>query len=156
MQKNISNNISKSDFKNFKLERKTKMENELVTIIIPVYNAEKYIQETINTIKEQTYTRWEVIFIDDCSTDKSREIIKSNLSEKIKLIELKKHSGTANARNEGIKIAKGRYISFLDADDLWDKRKLEKQIKYMKDNNYYFTYTAFKYVDEKIKSKVKK
>ena len=124
------------------------MKEELISIIIPVYNAEKYILETIKTIKNQTYKNWEAIFVDDCSEDKSIEIIKKQLSTNIKLLTLKKHSGTAIARNEGIKIANGKYLAFLDADDLWDKEKLEKQILFMKENNYAFTYTAFKYVNE--------
>ena len=97
------------------------MVNELVSIIIPVYNAEKYIRETIKTIADQTYTNWEAIFVDDCSTDRSASIIEEQLSSKIKLIKLEKNSGTAIARNAGIKEAKGRYLSFLDADDLWEK-----------------------------------
>ena len=125
------------------------MVNELVSIIIPVYNAEKYIRETIKTIADQTYTNWEAIFVDDCSTDRSASIIEEQLSSKIKLIKLEKNSGTAITRNAGIKEAKGRYLSFLDADDLWEKDKIEKQLKFMKENNYHFTYTAFKFVDEK-------
>lgn len=125
------------------------MVDELVSIIIPVYNAEKYIKETIKTIADQTYTNWEAIFVDDCSTDKSASIIEEQLSSKIKLIRLKKNLGTAIARNAGIKEAKGRYLSFLDADDLWEKNKIEKQLEFMKENNYHFSYTAFKFVDEK-------
>lgn len=124
------------------------MVNELVSIIIPVYNAEKYIKETIETIKNQTYTKWEAIFVDDCSKDNSVKIINEQLSTNIKLICLKKHSGTAIARNEGIKVAKGRFLSFLDADDLWDSKKIEKQLEFMKNNNYSFTYTAYKYINE--------
>ena len=124
------------------------MKEELISIIIPVYNAEKYILETIHTIKNQTYKNWEAIFVDDCSEDRSKKIIEEQLSTRIKLLTLKKHSGTAIARNEGIKIANGKYLAFLDADDLWDNKKLEKQIQYMKENDYGFTYTAFKYVNE--------
>lgn len=120
------------------------MEKELISIIIPVYNAEEYIQETIDTIKQQTYNNWEAIFIDDNSTDKSKEIIKKNLQSNIKLIELKQNGGPAVARNKGIDIAKGKYIAYLDADDLWTKEKLEKQHKFMKDNDYAFTYSSYK------------
>ena len=124
------------------------MINDLVSIIIPVYNAEKYIEETIKTIKAQTYKNWEAIFVDDASNDSSREIICKHLSTNIKLIKLEKNLGTAIARNEGIKIAKGRYLAFLDADDLWDSKKLEKQLEFMQKNKYYFTYTAYKYINE--------
>lgn len=124
------------------------MKEELVSIVIPVYNAEEYIAETIGTVEGQTYKNWEIIFVDDCSTDRSKEIIKSKLSKNMTLIELEKNSGTAVARNEGIKRAKGRYLSFLDADDLWDKQKIEKQLNFMNDNGYAFTYTAFKYINK--------
>ena len=122
------------------------MKEDLISIIIPVYNSEKYIQETIETIKNQTYKNWEAIFIDDNSTDKSASIIKKSLQYNIKLIELKENSGPSIARNKGIEIAKGKYIVFLDADDLWENRKLELQHKFMKDNNYDFTYTSYKYI----------
>ena len=119
------------------------MINNLLSIIIPVYNAEKFIEETIITIKKQSYKNWEAIFVDDCSTDNSKNIIIKHLSTNIKLICLEKNSGTAIARNEGIKVSKGRFLCFLDADDLWDSNKIEKQLKFMKDNNYAFTYTSY-------------
>lgn len=124
------------------------MEEKLVSIIIPIYNAEKYIEEAIKTVKQQTYKNWEMILVDDGSTDRSKEIIKENLSANMTLIELNKNEGTAIARNEGIKLAKGRYISFLDADDLWDKQKIEKQLEFMQENNYAFTYTAFQFINK--------
>lgn len=129
------------------------MKEELVSIIIPVFNAEKYIEETIETVIEQTYTNWEMILIDDASTDQSKNKIKKKLSDKMTFIELDQHSGTAIARNEGIKIAKGRYISFLDADDLWDKDKIKKQLTFMKEHNYAFTYTAFQFIKNGKKSR---
>ena len=97
------------------------MEKDLISIIIPVYNAEKFIKETIQTIQEQTYTNWEAIFVDDKSTDNSKEIIKQNLQKNMKLIELFENYGPAIARNKGLEIAKGRYITYLDADDLLAK-----------------------------------
>lgn len=124
------------------------MNEDLVSIIVPVYNAEKYIQDTIKTVEEQTYENWELLLVNDCSNDKSEEIIKSQKNEKIKLINLEKNSGAAIARNTGIKNAKGKYIAFLDADDLWDKQKLEKQIKFMKENGYEFTFTGYEFADE--------
>ena len=111
------------------------MEKDLISIIIPVYNAEEYIQKTIQTVKNQTYKNWEAILIDDNSTDNSVSIIKKNLQHNIKLIELKENCGPSIARNKGIEIAKGKYIVYLDADDLWENRKLELQHKFMEDNN---------------------
>lgn len=122
------------------------MEDDLISIIIPVYNAEEFIKETILTIKNQTYKNWEAIFIDDNSKDASKAIIKENLQENIKLIELSSNCGPAIARNKGLEIAKGRYISYLDADDLWTKDKLEVQHKFMKENDYAFSYTSYKHM----------
>lgn len=124
------------------------MDKDLISIIIPVYNAEKFLKETIETIKSQTYINWEAIFIDDNSTDNSKEIIKQNLQDNIKLIELSRNFGPAIARNEGLKIAKGRYIAYLDADDLWAENKLEVQHKVMKENDYAFSYTSYKHLNE--------
>lgn len=124
--------------------------DELVSIVIPVHNAEKYINETINSVINQTYQNWELILVDDCSTDKSidkiKDIIKKN--KKIKLIKLKKNSGAAIARNTGIDEAKGKYICFLDADDIWDKEKIEKQIKFITKNNYAFIFTGYEFMSE--------
>lgn len=126
---------------------------EKVSIIIPVYNEEKWIRQTIENLKEQTYKNYEIILIDDGSTDKSKQIILEYTDdENIKLISLEKNVGPAIARNEGLKIATGRFICFQDADDLWEKHKLEKQINFMKKNDCAFLYTAFKYLnDNKLK-----
>jgi teichuronic acid biosynthesis glycosyltransferase TuaG len=133
------------------------VKEDLISIIIPVYNAEKYIKQTIKTIKAQTYKNWEAIFVDDCSKDKSAGIIKKEESDKIKLIKLKKNSGPAIARNIGIEVSKGKYICFLDADDLWESNKLEKQINFMKTENSAFSYTSYYYINtdgEKCSKKV--
>ncbi len=123
------------------------MKEELISIIIPVYNAENFIEDTIKTIENQTYKNFEIILINDCSTDKSIELIrkKASKNEKIKLINLEKNSGAAIARNTGIDIANGRYIAFLDADDLWDSKKLEKQIKFMREKKCSFSYTSYEF-----------
>lgn len=120
-------------------------DNPLVSIIIPVYNSAKYLNETIRTVKNQTYKNWEIIFIDDCSTDESPVIISENVSPKIRYYRLKKNSGAAQARNAGINAANGRFICFLDADDLWDKTKLEAQTLFMLENGYAFTFTDYEY-----------
>lgn len=126
------------------------MEKNLVSIIVPVYNSEKFLEDTIRTIEEQTYTKWELIFVNDCSKDKSTKIIEEKIKEnsKIKLINLKQNSGAATARNIGIDNAKGQYIAFLDADDLWNKEKLEKQIKFMKEKECAFSFTDYEFANE--------
>lgn len=120
---------------------------ELVSIIIPVYNAEKYIQETINSILSQTYNNFEIILVDDISTDNSVEIIKENMKNdsRIKLITNTKKQGAAGVRNIGINYATGRYIAYIDADDYWVPSKLEKQIKFMKNNDCAFSFTGYEF-----------
>lgn len=126
------------------------MEKDLVSIIVPVYKAEQFLKDTIQTVTEQTYKNWELIFVNDCSPDNSVEIIESEIKNnlKIKLIQLENNSGAAIARNTGINNAKGQYIAFLDADDLWNKEKLEKQIKFMKENNCAFSFTGYEFANE--------
>ena len=115
-------------------------ENEpLISIVVPVYNAVKCIEDTIQAIRSQTFSDWELIMVDDCSTDDSIEIMKSYESKSIKLIRLKEGSGAAFARNAGIDAARGRYIAFVDADDLWSPDKLERQLAFMKENNCAFS-----------------
>lgn len=121
---------------------------DLVSIITPVYNADRFIEETIKSVQEQTYTNWEMIVVDDLSTDKSEEIIKKiqRKDKRIKYIKLKENSGAAIARNVAIENAKGQYIAFLDSDDLWKKDKLKKQIDFMKKNNFGFTFTSYELI----------
>ena len=127
------------------------MEEDLVSIVVPVYNAEKYINDTIKTVQEQTYKNWELILVDDGSKDKSKSIIKNYMKndERIKLYCQSENGGPAIARNKGIDLAKGHFLCFQDADDLWDADKLEKQLNFMKANNYAFSYTSYEYADEK-------
>ena len=129
---------------------------DLVSIIVPVYNAEKFIDETINTVLNQTYTNWELLLVNDCSTDNSIDIIKKFKDKRIKLINNKVNSKAAISRNNGIKKAKGRYICFLDADDLWDKEKLEKQVKFMNEKDCAFSFTGYEFADENGKPNGKK
>lgn len=117
----------------------------LVSIIMPAYNAEKYISESIESVLAQTYKNWELIIVDDCSQDETINIIQRyiNIDERIKCICLKVNQGVADARNIAIKNANGRYLAFLDSDDLWMKEKLSKQIDFMKNNGYAFTYHSY-------------
>lgn len=121
--------------------------NELVSIVVPVYNAERFLNETINTVLNQTYESWELLLVNDCSTDDSVNIIEKYKDKRIKLINNKKNQGAAESRNNGIKKAKGAYLCYLDADDLWDKEKLEKQINFMKKNDCAFSFTGYEFAD---------
>lgn len=122
----------------------------LVSIIMPSYNSEKYIEDSIESVLGQTYKEWELIIIDDCSSDNTISIIKeySERYSNIYLIELEENSGAAIARNRGIEIAQGEFIAFLDSDDLWKKEKLEIQIKYMKIKALSFSFTEYEEIDE--------
>ena len=125
--------------------------DELVSIITHVYKDERFVEETIKSVQSQTYTNWEMILVDDCSKDRSNVIIE-NLKKKdkrIKYIKLEKNEGVAIARNIGILRAKGRYIAFLDSDDLWHNDKLEKQLKFMKKNEIGFSFTSYEIIDGK-------
>lgn len=122
----------------------------LVSIITPAYNAAAYIAETIASVFAQTYTNWEMLIVNDCSKDNTAEIVQSYAAKdkRIKLINLTQNSGAAVARNTVIKNAKGRYIAFLDSDDLWKKEKLQKQIEFIQQNGYAFTYTGYEHFKE--------
>ncbi|MCM1038378.1 MAG: glycosyltransferase [Ruminococcus sp.] len=152
---------------------------EMVSIIVPVYRAADYIAETIAMVEKQTYTNWELILVDDASPDNSVEIIERvaagssamfseqiyadgqgerNIQEegvgqtsRIRLICKEKNEGAARARNSGLDAAKGRYIAFLDADDIWFPQKLEKELAFMKENNAAFAFTAYEFGDENAK-----
>jgi len=126
------------------------MNNNLVSIITPVYNAEKFISESIESVLNQTYNNWEMILVDDCSSDKSSEIINkyAEKDDRIKYIKLDINSGAAVARNTAIEASKGRYIAFLDSDDLWKPKKLERQLNFMKDNDVAFSFTGYDIIDE--------
>lgn len=123
----------------------------LVSIVTPAHNVGEFFSETINTVCNQSYENWEWIIVDDGSEDNTSVIIKRAIKEKrehdIRLIELKTCSGAANARNMGIKAVKGDYLCFLDADDLWKASKLEKQVKFMKNGSYAFSFTGYEFAD---------
>ncbi len=126
------------------------MSQHLVSIVTPVYNAEKFISETIDSIQKQTYKNWELILVDDCSSDSSYDIISEYMKndKRIRYIKLEKNSGAAVSRNTGIKNARGRFIAFVDSDDIWLPKKLEKQVKYMLEKNIGFTFTSYRYMKE--------
>ena len=126
------------------------MEENKVSIIIPVYNAEKFIGKTIESVLNQTYKNWEILIFNDKSKDNSLKIIKkySEKDKKIKFVDSKENVGVVAARNKLIEIATGEFIAFLDADDYWKQNKLEKQIKFMLKNNALISCTEYTRVTE--------
>lgn len=118
---------------------------------MPSYNCGEYVEDTIRSVQAQTYENWELLFFDDCSRDDTILIIKNlQLSDKrIRLFQNKINSGAAITRNNALLEAKGRWIAFLDSDDLWAPTKLEKQVAFMEDHGYAFSYTGYKEIDEK-------
>lgn len=132
------------------MKKRIKIELPLVSIIIPSFNSEKFILESIQSVQNQTYNNWELILVDDCSTDGTITIVKkmSALDSRIIISQLEVNSGTGIARNIALSIAKGRYIAFLDADDLWKPRKLEKQIDFLLINKLPFTFSFYDCINE--------
>ncbi|KEZ48772.1 glycosyltransferase family 2 protein [Metabacillus indicus] len=126
------------------------MNTPLVSVITPVYNAEKFITETIRSVQNQTYTNWEMLLVDDCSSDKSRSVIKelAAADSRIKLIEQKENGGAAVARNTAIEHASGKYAAFLDSDDAWLPEKLMKQVSFMEERKIDFSFTSYEIMDD--------
>ncbi len=119
----------------------------LVSIIMPTYNSENTVKESISSVLQQTYSNWELIISDDNSTDQTVEVVKNFDDPRIKVHQLTHNGGAGVARNNSIEKANGRYIAFLDSDDLWLPRKLEKQIEYMEKNGYALTYSSYQVFD---------
>ena len=126
------------------------MKDMLVSVIMPTYNCANFIGETIESVLNQTYKNWELIIVDDCSKDNTEEVVNNYIikDNRIKYHRFKENQGAAMARTKAMELAQGNYMAFLDSDDLWVKNKLEKQLKYMEDNNYNFTCTAYEQIDE--------
>lgn len=114
---------------------------DLVSIITPVYKCEEYIEKTMNSVLAQTYPNWEMLLVDDCSPDNSAELVRAYAQRdpRFRYIRLETNSGAAIARNVGLENAKGRYIAYLDADDIWLPEKLERQIRFMEENDVQFS-----------------
>jgi teichuronic acid biosynthesis glycosyltransferase TuaG len=127
------------------------MRHELISIIMPAYNCENYIEESIASVINQTYRNWELIVIDDGSTDNTVDFIKTmaNVEERIKFFENNQNQGVSATRNRGIALAAGKWIAFLDSDDMWDKSKLEKQLFYADKHNAEFVFTGSSFVNER-------
>lgn len=124
---------------------------ELVSIIMPTYNCARFIRESISSVLAQTYTRWELLIVDDCSTDKTEDVVASFDDPRIHYLRNEQNEGAALTRNKALRAAKGRYIAFLDSDDLWHPDKLERQIAFMEQNGYAFTYHEYTEIDESSK-----
>lgn len=126
--------------------------DKLVSIIVPVYNVEKFIVETMECVRAQSYDNWELLLVEDVSTDGTKEVIETYLHEKpderIHLICQPENKGAAHARNRGLKEATGRFIAYLDADDLWEPEKLEKQLAFMEERQAAFAFTGYEFADE--------
>lgn len=128
--------------------------DKLVSVITPTYNCAEFIARTIDSVQSQTYQNWEMIIVDDCSTDNTSEIVKNyvNHDERIKYYVLDVNSGAAVARTTAMKLATGAYMAFLDSDDIWMPNKLELQIQWMSENDYAFSCTAYEQIDENDKT----
>lgn len=120
----------------------------LISVVCISYNLENYISETINSILSQTYDNFELLIIDDHSVDNTAEVIKTFDDKRIRFFINEKNEGAAYSRNRGFNEAKGEYVAFIDGDDIWHKEKLEKQLRFMTDNGYLFSCTAYQNIDE--------
>lgn len=126
------------------------MQKELISVIMPSYNCGEYVEETIRSVQAQTYKNWEIIFVDDCSSDNTmKKVLSMSLEDhRIRVSQNSENSGAAVSRNKALRETKGRWIAFLDSDDIWEPTKLEKQIKFMEENGYAFSYTGYQEIDE--------
>lgn len=123
----------------------------LVSVIMPSWNTARFIAESIQSVIDQTYQNWELLIVDDCSTDNTDEVVASFKDSRIKYFKNEKNSGAALTRNRAIREAQGEWIAFLDSDDLWEPQKLEKQIAFMNNNGYVFSYHEYVKIDEEDK-----
>ncbi len=128
------------------------MSEEQISIIVPVYNAVRFIRETMDCVVAQTYPHWELLLVEDGSSDGTVEEIEKYIAEKcetrIRLIKQPANMGAAKARNRGLKEAKGRFIAYLDADDLWVPEKLEKELAFQQEKKAAFVFTGYEFADE--------
>ncbi len=125
---------------------------ELVSVIVPVYNVEKYIEQTMECVRNQTYTHWELLLVEDGSPDNSAAVIEDYIQRtgdnRIRLIRQPSNMGAAKARNRGLAEAQGRYIAYLDGDDLWVPQKLEQELKFMQEKEAAFVFTGYEFADD--------
>ena len=125
------------------------MVDGLVSIIMPSWNTASYIAESIQCVMDQTYRDWELLIVDDCSTDNTDEVVLPFLADKrVRYFHNEKNSGAALTRNKALREARGEWIAFLDSDDLWMQDKLEKQVSFMKEHGFVLSYTDYEKIDE--------
>jgi teichuronic acid biosynthesis glycosyltransferase TuaG len=124
------------------------MVDGLVSIIMPSWNTGRFIAESIQSVLNQTYTNWELLIVDDCSTDNTDQVVTSFNDHRIKYFHNERNSGAALTRNKAMREAQGEWIAFLDSDDLWMPEKLEKQTRFMKENGYVLSFTEYEKIDE--------
>ena len=122
----------------------------LISIVVPVYNAAAFLKETIACVQAQRYSDWELLLVDDCSKDNSCDVIlnAAKLDQRVRLIRQEKNQGTAAARNRGILEARGRFLCFLDADDLWETDKLDQELMFLLEKGASFVFTGYEFADE--------
>ncbi len=124
----------------------------LVSIIVPVYNVRKYIVQTMECVRAQTYADWELLLVEDASTDGTAQVIEEYLTgvqeERIRLLRLPENMGAARARNYGLEQASGRYIAYLDSDDLWEPDKLARELAFMEEKEAAFAFTGYEFAEE--------
>lgn len=127
------------------------MVDGLVSVIMPSWNTSNFIAESIQSVIDQTYENWELIIVDDCSTDNTDEVVARFTDKRIRYFKNEKNSGAALSRNRGLREARGEWIAFLDSDDLWSPKKLEYQISFMNEHGYTLSYTEYEKIDEESK-----
>lgn len=124
-----------------------------ISIVVPVYNAENYIEKTVDMVRRQTFTDWELILVEDCSKDNSADVLRALENQlqdsRIRVIYGERNEGAAKARNAGVEAASGRYLAFLDADDIWKEDKLADELAFMQKKQAAFVFTAYEFGDEK-------
>lgn len=123
----------------------------LVSVIMPSWNTSNFIAESIQSVIDQTYENWELIIVDDCSTDNTDEVVAKFKDKRIRYFKNEKNSGAALSRNRALREARGEWIAFLDSDDLWNSEKLEHQINFMNKHGYTLSYTEYEKIDEESK-----
>lgn len=129
------------------------LKQPLITVVMPNYNGHRFVEQAIDSVLSQTYPNFELLIVDDCSKDDSLQLIqhKAQSDSRIRVIELKKNAGVANARNVGVREAKGKYIALLDNDDLWTEDKLERQLT-IAEKGFDIVYCSYDFIDEQNKS----
>ena len=146
-KENYENKQRKAKNINDREDIEKKKIKDLVSIIMPSYNTGSFIEKSIQSVLNQTYSNWELIIVDDCSTDNTLEILEKINDDRIIILKNDRNSGAAVSRNKALRKAKGQWVAFLDSDDLWHPENLEKQIAFMKANKYYFSYTNYEEID---------